>query len=86
MNAALKGRSSTVVQKACSSTGFNDDACFHGFEKACWLRRLAARMGQWAGPKGPYLNGAMNAALKGRSSTVVQKACSCTGFNVAFRT
>jgi len=57
MNAALKGRSSTVVQKACSFTGFNDDACFHGFEKACWLRRLAARMGQWAGPKGPYLNG-----------------------------
>jgi len=35
-DAALKGRSSTVVQKACSCTGFNVDACFHGFEKACW--------------------------------------------------
>src|SRR6185369_10730833 len=43
------------------------------------VRRLARRIGQWAGPKGPY-QWAMNAALKGRSSTVVQKACSSIVF------
>ena len=43
-------------------------------------------MGKGQGLKAPTYLGATNAALKGRSSTVVQKACSCTGFNVAFRT
>jgi hypothetical protein len=50
-----------------------------------WFPKLA-RYGQGQGLKAPTYFGAFDAALKGRSSTVVQKACSCTGFNVAFRT
>ena len=47
-----------------------------------------ARKTYWAMGRGlkAHRDWAMNAALKGRSSTVVQKACSCTGCNVAFRT
>jgi len=64
-NAALKGRSSTVVHKACSSIVFEKGALprFSRRQpstvigKASSLERARSEWDNWAGPKGPYVFG-----------------------------